>query len=205
MSYGANNLPLRQRDSSADCLSEPIPDDCRGQPFIPNNFDRNIDTPTIIVGHFMGAMKEQSTNLYAMKLAEQGFVTVSLNLPFWADSEGKPHNAVSPDLYAEAFSAVVNYLGTQDFVNREQISALCICGSGSFVIGAEKIDPVHEGDRDIEHVQHGRYQPQRAIEVTNHRAAQEGYRHGGEVQYTSSTPNEIMVGSPPVIRKFYDF
>ena len=49
----------------------------------------------------MGAVKEQSANLYAVKMAEQGFVTLSVDLAFWGDSEGQPRNAVSPDLYAE--------------------------------------------------------------------------------------------------------
>ena len=48
----------------------------------------------------MGAVKEQSSNLYAQKLAEQGFVTLALDLPFWGESEGQPRNAVLPDVYA---------------------------------------------------------------------------------------------------------
>ena len=76
-------------------------------------------------------MKEQSANLYATKMAEQGFVTLSIDLPFWGESEGRPRNLVSPHLYAEAFSAAVDYLGTQRFVNRERIGVIGICGSGS--------------------------------------------------------------------------
>ena len=89
----------------------------------------------------MGAVKEQSANLYAQKLAEQGFVTLSLDLPFWGESEGQPRNAVLPDVYAEAFSAAVDFLGTRPFVDRTRIGVLGICGSGSFVISAAKIDP----------------------------------------------------------------
>ena len=89
----------------------------------------------------MGAVKEQSANLYATKMAEQGFVALSLDLLFWGESEGQPRNAVAPDLYAEDFSAAVDFLGTQPFVDRERIGAIGICGSGSFVISAAKIDP----------------------------------------------------------------
>ena len=89
----------------------------------------------------MGAVKEQSANLYATKMAERGFVTMSLDLSFWGESDGQPRNAVSPDIYAEDFSAAVDFLGTQPFVDRERIGALGICGSGSFVISAAKIDP----------------------------------------------------------------
>ena len=112
-----------------------------GNLFIPKNLNRNAKNPAIVVGHPMGAVKEQSSNLYATKLAEQGFVTLSLDLSFWGESEGKPRNAVSPDIYAEDFSAAVDFLGTQSFVDRERIGALGICGSSSFVISAAKIDP----------------------------------------------------------------
>lgn len=57
----------------------------------------------------------------AQKLAEQGFVTMSLDLSFWGESEGKPRNAVLPDMYAEDFSAAVDYLGTRPFVDRQRI------------------------------------------------------------------------------------
>jgi hypothetical protein len=112
-----------------------------GNLFVPKNLDRNAKTPAIVVGHPMGAVKEQSANLYATKMAEQGFVTLSLDLSFWGESEGQPRNAVSPDIYAEDFSAAVDFLGTRPFVDRERIGAIGICGSGSFVISAAKIDP----------------------------------------------------------------
>ncbi|MDD4274840.1 MAG: alpha/beta hydrolase [Desulfobacter postgatei] len=62
----------------------------------------------------MGAVKEQSANLYAAKMAEKGFVTLS----FWGESEGQPRNAVLPNLYAEDFSAAVDFLSTRSFVDR---------------------------------------------------------------------------------------
>ncbi|MFT8663375.1 alpha/beta hydrolase, partial [Zymomonas mobilis] len=107
----------------------------------PSQIDLNKHHSAIIVGHPMGATKEQSANLYATKMAEQGFVALSFDLPFWGESEGQPRNAVEPELYAEAFSAAVDYLGIQSFVNRNAIGAIGICGSGSFVISAAKIDP----------------------------------------------------------------
>src|SRR3974377_2581835 len=89
----------------------------------------------------MGCVKEQSANLYVTKMAERGFITLSLDLSFWGESEGQPRNAVSPDIYAEDFSAAVDFLGTRPFVGRNRIGAIGICGSGSFVITAAKIDP----------------------------------------------------------------
>ena len=63
--------------------------------FLPNNLDQKKKHAAIIVGHPMGAVKEQSANLYAVKMAEQGFVTLSVDLAFWGGSEGQPRNAVS--------------------------------------------------------------------------------------------------------------
>jgi hypothetical protein len=108
--------------------------------FKPNDLGCNASLSAIIVGHPMGATKEQAANLYATKLAEQGFITISVDLPHWGSSEGEPRNAVVPDMFTETFSAAVDYLGTQDFVDHERIGVLGVCGSGSFVISAAKID-----------------------------------------------------------------
>jgi fermentation-respiration switch protein FrsA (DUF1100 family) len=89
----------------------------------------------------MGAVKEQSAILYAQKLAEQGFVTLALDLSCWGESEGEPRNGVLPDVFSEDFSAAVDFLGTRPFVDRNWIGVLGICGSGSFAISAAKIDP----------------------------------------------------------------
>ncbi|HEY9797288.1 MAG TPA: alpha/beta hydrolase, partial [Leptolyngbyaceae cyanobacterium] len=92
-----------------------------GNLFIPKTLDRNAKNPAIIVGHPMGAVKEQSSNLYAQKLAEQGFVTLAIDLSFWGESEGNPRNLIAPEIYAEDFSAAVDFLGTRPFVDRERI------------------------------------------------------------------------------------
>ena len=146
----------------------------------------------------MGAVKEQSANLYATKMAEQGFVTLSLDLSFWGESEGQPRNAVAPDIYAEDFSAAVDYLGTQPFVDRERIGALGICGSGSFVISAAKIDPRMKAIATVSMYDMGARQPQRAATVGRPsssartiiaEAAEQRYVEfaGGETKYTGGT------------------
>lgn len=71
-----------------------------GNLFIPKDLNRSAKHPAIIVGHPMGAVKEQSSNLYAQKLAEQGFVTLAIDQSFWGESEGQTRNLVSPDIYA---------------------------------------------------------------------------------------------------------
>src|SRR5687767_7047806 len=112
-----------------------------GNLFIPRNLDRSAKSAAIIVGHPMGATKEQSANLYATKLAEQGFVTLSFDLSFWGESDGQPRHTVVPDVYVDDFSAAVDFLGTRPFIDRDRIGVLGICGSGGFVVAAAQIDP----------------------------------------------------------------
>ncbi|KAF6805652.1 alpha beta superfamily [Colletotrichum plurivorum] len=186
-----------------------------GNLFTLNNLARNSISPAIVVSHPMGAVKEQSANLYATKLAEQGFVTVSIDMPFWGGSSCEPRNAVAPELYAEAFSATVDYLGGQSFVDRERIGGLGICGSGSFVISAAKIDPRLKAVATASMYDMGaaaRDGLQKAQTVEQHKkliasAAQQRWveADGGETEYTGGTTHELTEDTDPVQREFYDF
>lgn len=186
-----------------------------GNLFSPNNLDRSKTNPAIIVGHPMGAVKEQSSNLYAAKLAEQGFVTLSLDLSFWGESEGQTRNMVSPEIYAEDFSAAVDFLGTRTFVDRNRIGVLGICGSGSFVISAAKIDPRMKavatvsmydmGAASRNALNHSQTVEQRKKIIAE--AAEQRYVEatGGETQYTGGTVHALNADTHPIQREFFDF
>ena len=186
-----------------------------GNLFLPKELDQSIKNPAIIVGHPMGAVKEQSANLYATKMAEQGFVTLSLDLSFWGESEGQPRNAVSPDIYAEDFSAAVDFLGTRTFVDRERIGIIGICGSGSFAISAAKIDPrlraiatvsmYDMGAANRNALHHSLTLEQRKQIIAE--AAEQRYVEftGGETKYTSGTTHELNANTHPIQREFFDF
>ncbi len=186
-----------------------------GNLFIPKNLNRSAKNPAIVVGHPMGAVKEQSSNLYAQKLAEQGFITLAIDQSFWGESEGQPRNVVAPDIYAEAFSAAVDYLGTQAFVDRERIGVLGVCGSGSFVISAAKIDPRMKaiatvsmydmGAANRNALNHSQTLEQRKQIIAE--AAQQRYVEftGGETKYTSGTVHQLDANTHPIQREFYDF
>ena len=186
-----------------------------GNLFIPRNLDRNARHPAIVVGHPMGAVKEQSANLYATKMAEQGFVTLSIDLSFWGESEGLPRNAVSPDIYAEDFSAAVDFLGTRPFVDRNRIGAIGICGSGSFVISAAKIDPRMKAIATVSMYDMGaasRHALKRSLTVEQRKqmiaeAAERRYVEftGGETRYTGGTVHELKPDTHPIQREFFDF
>jgi uncharacterized protein len=186
-----------------------------GNLYIPKGLKKNTKNPAIIVGHPMGAVKEQSSNLYAQKMAERGFVTLSLDLSFWGESEGQPRNAVSPDIYAEDFSAAVDFLGTRSIVDKDRIGVLGICGSGSFVISAAKIDPrmraiatvsmYDMGAANRNGLKHSQTLEQRKKILED--AAEQRYVEftGGETKYTSGTVHELNENSTAIEREFYDF
>ncbi len=186
-----------------------------GNLFVPNDLDRNAKNAAMVVGHPMGAVKEQSANLYATKLAERGFVTMSLDLSYWGESEGQPRNLVAPDVYTEDFSAAVDYLRTQSFVDTERIGALGICGSGSFVISAAKIDPRIKAVATVSMYDmgganrnglRGAMTPQMRQEALALAAQQRDVEFtGGDVEYVGGTPFELGDQSTAIDREFYDF
>jgi fermentation-respiration switch protein FrsA (DUF1100 family) len=216
MSNGADNFYTSDRVTMQKVtLKNQYKMNVVGNLFIPKDLNRNAKNPAIVVGHPMGAVKEQSANLYATKMAEQGFVTLSLDLSFWGESDGQPRNAVSPDIYAEDFSAAVDFLGTLPFVDRERIGAIGICGSGSFVISAAKIDPRMKAIATVSMYDMGaanRNGLRHSVTLEQRKkileeAAQQ--RHveftGGETKYTSGTPEQLNENSTAIDREFYDF
>ncbi|MDC2625441.1 MULTISPECIES: alpha/beta hydrolase [Bacteroides] len=186
-----------------------------GNLFLPKSMKEGGKYPAIIVGHPMGAVKEQSANLYATKMAERGFVTLSIDLSFWGESEGEPRNAVLPEVYSEDFSAAVDFLGTRPFVDRNLIGVIGICGSGSFAISAAKIDPrlkaiatismYNMGAANRNGLNHSLTLEQRKQIMAE--AAEQRYTEflGGETKYTSGTVHQLTETSSPIEREFYEF
>lgn len=216
MSNGANNFYVSDRVTVEKVrFKTQFQTTVVGNLFIPKNLDRNAKSPAIIIGHPMGAVKEQSANLYATRMAEAGFVAMSIDLPFWGESEGQARNAVSPDFYAEAFSAGVDFLGTRPFVDRNRIGGIGVCGSGSFIISAAKIDPrlkaiatvsmYDMGAASRNALRHSQTVEQRKTIIAA--AADQRYIEfgGGRTEYTGGTTHRLTAETDPIQREFYDF
>ena len=88
-----------------------------------------------------GASKEQSSGLYAMKMAERGFVTCAFDPSFTGESGGEPRATASPDINTEDFLAAVDFLSGLDEVDREKIGIIGICGWGGIALNAAAVDP----------------------------------------------------------------
>lgn len=111
-----------------------------GHLYLPKNFKDSKKYAAIAISGPFGAVKEQASGLYAQTLAERGFVTVAFDQSMTGESSGNRRDVASPDIFVEDYSAAVDFLGKQKFVDRERIGAIGICGLGSHVLTAAAID-----------------------------------------------------------------
>lgn len=186
-----------------------------GHLFIPKGLDQSRKHAAIIVGHPMGAVKEQSANVYASNMADRGFISLSIDLSYWGESEGEPRNVVAPDMYAEDFSAAVDFLGTRAFVDRERIGIVGVCGSGSFVISAAKIDPRMKAIATVSMYDMGsasrnalnNSQSLEQRKKNQAEAADQRYAEfaGEATKYTGGTVHQLDETTHPIQREFYEF
>ena len=96
--------------------------------------------PAIAVCGPFGAVKEQSSGLYAQKMAELGFLTMAFDPSFTGESGGTPRYVASPDINTEDFCAAVDFLSVQENVDPERIGIIGICGWGGMAINAAAMD-----------------------------------------------------------------
>ena len=106
--------------------------------YIPKNAKGKL--AAIAVSGPFGAVKEQSSGLYAQTLAERGFLTIAFDPSYTGESGGQPRYVASPDINTEDFSATVDFLSTRDDVDPERIGILGICGWGGMALNAAAMD-----------------------------------------------------------------
>ncbi|MBP5393204.1 MAG: alpha/beta hydrolase [Bacteroidaceae bacterium] len=94
----------------------------------------------IAVSGPFGATKEQSSGLYAMRMAERGFVTLAFDPSYTGESSGEPRRTASPDINTEDFMAAVDFLSKQDNVDADRIGIIGICGWGGIALNAAAAD-----------------------------------------------------------------
>ncbi len=102
--------------------------------------DSIVKFPAIAVSGPFGAVKEQSSGLYAMCMAERGFVTIAFDPSFTGESSGEPRRTASPDINTEDFMAAVDFLSQQPNVDAERIGIIGICGWGGIALNAAAAD-----------------------------------------------------------------
>ena len=97
--------------------------------------------PAIAVSGPFGAVKEQTSGIYAQHMAERGFLTIAFDPSYTGESGGEPRRMASPDINTEDFLAAVDFLSVQENVDPERIGIIGICGWGGMAINAAALDP----------------------------------------------------------------
>ena len=106
--------------------------------YVPKNAEGKL--PAIAVSGPFGAVKEQTSGLYAQKMAELGFFAIAFDPSYTGESGGTPRCVASPDINTEDFCAAVDFLSVQESVDPERIGIIGICGWGGMAINAAAID-----------------------------------------------------------------
>ena len=110
-----------------------------GDLYLPKNTGTEKLSALAIGGPF-GAVKQQSSGLYANQMAERGFAVVAFDPSYTGESGGEPRNVASPEINTEDFNAAIDFLGLQKNVDRNKIGIIGICGFGGFALNATAID-----------------------------------------------------------------
>ena len=107
--------------------------------YVPKDAEGKL--PAIAVSGPFGAVKEQTSGIYAQHMAERGFLTIAFDPSFTGESGGEPRRMASPDINTEDFMAAVDFLSVQENVDPERIGIIGICGWGGMAINAAALDP----------------------------------------------------------------
>lgn len=110
-----------------------------GDLYLPKNTGTG-PLPALAISGPFGAVKEQSSGLYAQTMAERGFAALAFDPSYTGESGGEPRNVASPDINTEDFSAAVDFLGIQKNVARDKIGIIGICGFAGFALNAVAVD-----------------------------------------------------------------
>ena len=182
-----------------------IPKERGGQPFA-----------ALAVSGPFGAVKEQSSGLYAQTLAERGFVTLAFDPSYTGESGGEPRNVPSPDINTEEFSAAVDFLGLQSFVDRDRIGIVGICGFAGMGLSAAAVDKrikavVTTSMYDMSRVMSKGYNDSRTTEERAQMLEQMSQQRWADAERGSPAPGprilpETLDGiADPVTRMYFDY
>lgn len=180
------------------------------------DFDESTPHSALVIGPPHGGVKEQGPGVYAQEMARRGFVALAFDPSYNGESSGEPRHITSPELFAEDFSAGVDFLGTLPEVDREQIGVIGICGSGGFALSAAQVDPriravATAAMYDISRVQRHGWQDSATDEdrrQTLARLAEQRWSDvdAGEPALTPTFPAQIPAeGLDPITSEFFEY
>ena len=166
----------------------------------------------IAVSGPFGATKEQSSGLYAMKMAERGFVTIAFDPSYTGESSGEPRRTASPDINTEDFMAAVDYLSQLENVGADKIGIIGICGWGGIALNAAAADPrikatVASTMYDMTRVSGNGYNDANDNENDRHatRVALSSQRLADSKAMSGGVVDPLPVDAPQFVRDYYDY
>ena len=182
--------------------------------YVPKNAEGKL-AAIAVCGPF-GAVKEQSSGLYAQIMAERGFLTIAFDPSYTGESGGEPRYMASPDINTEDFQAAVDFLSVQENVDPEKIGIIGICGWGGLALNAAAIDTrikaavastMYDMSRvnangyfDSENTEQARYEKRKALNAQRTAEYKSGvYELGGGV--VDPLPDD----APFFVKDYYDY
>ena len=186
-----------------------------GDLYLPKNRAGQRLAALAVSGPF-GAVKEQSSGLYAQTMAERGYVTLAFDPSYTGESGGEPRNVPSPDINTEDFSAAVDFLGLHPSVDRNRIGIIGICGFGGMGLNAAAVDKrikavVTTSMYDMSRVMAKGYYDSRTKDQRAQMLEQMSRQRWADAEKGSPAPGqrilpETLEGiTDPVIRMYFDY
>ena len=193
-------------------LSRQGGEDASGKGGRPSQGDVEGGLPAIAVSGPFGATKEQSSGLYAMKMAERGFVALAFDPSYTGESSGEPRRTASPDINTEDFMAAVDFLSRQDNVHIEKIGIIGICGWGGIALNAAAADTrikatVASTMYDMTRVSGNDYNDAFDVEEARHknREALSKQRLADPAAMAGGVPDTVPPQAPRFVHDYYDY
>ena len=193
-------------------LSRQGAEDASGKEGRPTQGDVEGNLPAIAVSGPFGATKEQSSGLYAMKMAERGFVALAFDPSYTGESSGEPRRTASPDINTEDFMAAVDFLSRQDNVDIEKIGIIGICGWGGIALNAAAADTrikatVASTMYDMTRVSGNDYNDAFDVEEARHknREALSKQRLADPTAMAGGVPDTVPPQAPRFVHDYYDY
>ncbi len=186
-----------------------------GDLYVPKNADTKLLSALAISGPF-GAVKEQSSGLYANQMAERGFIALAFDPSYTGESGGTPRNVASPDINTEDFSAAVDFLGLQKNTDRSKIGIIGICGFAGFALNATAVDKrikavATTSMYDMTRVMSKGYNDVVTVEQrtkTLEQLSQQRWNDAESEVYAPSTnnlPEKLTGGEPQFVKEYFDY
>jgi fermentation-respiration switch protein FrsA (DUF1100 family) len=186
-----------------------------GDLYLPKNPQTKLLSAIAISGPF-GAVKEQSSGLYANQMADRGYAALAFDPSYTGESSGQPRNVASPDINTEDFSAAVDFLGLQKNIDRSKIGVIGICGFAGFALNAAAIDKrikavavtsmydmtrvMSKGYNDIVTPQ----QRSQNLEELNEQRWKDA-ENGTFAPSTNNLPQKLTGSEPQFVKEYFDY